>query len=419
MSEPNAPSSRRPRFSSYEWRLLVFLSVATFFEGYDFFALAQILPSLRADFDLSRGEAGILYGIVNLGTLLAYVLVRRADRWGRRRVLSLTIAGYTISTFLSGLAPEAVSFTLLQLVARTFLIGEYCISMVYAAEEFPAARRGFVVGLIQAFSSLGAIFCAAVTPVLLSTPVGWRSVYFAGIIPLALLAYLRRNLRESRRFEADVKGRTSTRSIFHVWHTPHRRRILQLGIIWSLTYACTNTVVAYFKEYAVSERGFSDGEVGAALSIAAIVAMPLVFLAGRIIDVLGRRRGALLVFSVFCAGVVGTYLSESRVVITASLVFATFGVSAVLAVLNAYGSELFPTEIRADSYAWANNLIGRVGYVIGPVVVGLAADTVGWGPAVTATAGMAALALVLILTLLPETGSRELEETASLEGAGS
>lgn len=49
MSEPLSPYLRR---------LLVFLSVATFFEGYDMFALAQILPSLRADFHITPAQSG-------------------------------------------------------------------------------------------------------------------------------------------------------------------------------------------------------------------------------------------------------------------------------------------------------------------------------------------------------------------------
>jgi MFS family permease len=71
--------------------------------------------------------------------------------------------------------------------------------MLIAAEEFPAARRGFVIGVIQAFSSLGSVLCAALVPALLATSLGWRAVYFVGVIPLLLLAWARRGLRETRR----------------------------------------------------------------------------------------------------------------------------------------------------------------------------------------------------------------------------
>ena len=43
-------------FTAYQWKLFLFLSVATFFEGYDFIALTQILPSLRQEIAKRKGE---------------------------------------------------------------------------------------------------------------------------------------------------------------------------------------------------------------------------------------------------------------------------------------------------------------------------------------------------------------------------
>ncbi len=93
---------------------------------------------------------------------------------------------------------------------------------------------------------------------------------------------------------------------------------------------------------------------------------------------------------------------------------ASASVSATFAVLNAFTTELFPTERRAEAFAWANNLLGRVGYVLAPALVGALAGRVGWGNAVSATAAFPLVALVLILCVLPETKGRELEETARL-----
>ncbi len=88
----------RAPLTSYQRRLIFFLSVATFFEGYDYFALAQILPTLRAEFNLSQSGAGWLVAVINFGTMIAAILVRRADAWGRRRVLTVTITGYTLAS---------------------------------------------------------------------------------------------------------------------------------------------------------------------------------------------------------------------------------------------------------------------------------------------------------------------------------
>jgi len=401
-------------FTPYQRRLFVFLSVATFFEGYDFIALTQILPNLRKDMGLGPEQGGYLVTFINLGTVIAYLLVRRADRWGRRRVLTVTIAGYTLFSFFSGLAPNVYAFGLLQMLARIFLIAEWATSMVIAAEEFPAVRRGMVIGVISAFGSLGSIVCAGVVPILLKTAYGWRSVYLVGIIPLLVLAYARRNLKETQRFSEQVlKGQSAaTRPFSHIWRTPHRRRVIEIGLIWSMTYVCTSTAVTFWKEFAVGERGLTDAQVGRAIAFAAVVSLPLVFLSGKLLDVIGRRWGAAVIFASSAIGTVACYSLHGELWLTLALIVGIYSSSAVLPALNAFTTELFPTDLRGDAFAWSNNLIGRISYVLSPMIVAQIAKHVGWGSAVGATAIFPLIALGLIFLLLPETRAKELEETA-------
>ena len=409
------PSKLTP-LTAYQWKLFAFLSVATFFEGYDFIALSQILPNLRADMGLDQGQGGMLVAFINAGTVLAYLLVRKADQWGRRRVLMITIVGYTVFTFLSGLAPNVWVFALLQLMARVFLIGEWAVCMVYAAEEYPADRRGMVIGVIQAFSSLGSIVCAGVVPLLLSSAYGWRSVYFVGVLPLVVVAVMRRKLQETQRFTTQVAadGGAGAQPFFRILGTPYRKRVFQLALIWGLTYVCTQNAITFWKEFVMGDRGWTDSQVSVAITIAAVGSMPLVFLSGKLLDLIGRRGGATVIFIAAAAGAAGAYSLHGRWPLTAALVLAIFGASAVLPVLNAYTSELFPTDLRGDAFALSNNLLGRIGYVLSPLAVGQAALHVGWGPAVSATALFPLLALGLILWLLPETRGQELEQTSAL-----
>ncbi len=406
--------------SAYHWRLFFFLSVATFFEGYDQIALTQILPELTDDLNVVASETGFTVAFINVGTILAYVLIRQADRVGRRRVLTITIAGYTIFSFLTGLAPNIYVFAACQLLARIFLIGEWAISMVYAAEEFPAAKRGLMIGLIQAFSSLGSVACAGLVPLMLSAPWGWRTVYFVGTVPLVLLAFARRSLRESSRFEAlPETERSEPKSLLRIWRTPYRSRMLQLALIWALTYICTQTAITFWKKYAVDDPSgphLDAGTVALVITIAAVGAMPLVFAVGRLLDWIGRRAGAAIIFVVTALSCVGAYtIHDNMVLTTLAVLGSVFGVSAVLPVLNAYNTELFPTHLRSDAFAWSNNLLGRLGYVAAPAMVGIAAGPHdAWGLPVALTAIGPILALVLILRWMPETRGKQLEETSAI-----
>ncbi len=403
------------RFTSYQWRLFAVLSIATFFEGYDFIALSQILPTLRAEFSLSETEGGMLASIISLGTIVSYVLVRMADRWGRRRVLLITITGYAIFTLLSGLSRGAGDFAAFQFTARVFLIAQWAVGMIFAAEEFPAERRAFVLGVIQASNALGVVTCAAVVPFLLTTPFGWRTVYFVGVLPILLVPYAARHIRESSRFEQHTSEMPviDTRP-FAIFRTPYRRRVLQMALIWGLTYMSTNTALLFWKEFAVAERGFSDHDVGRAVVIASVIALPFVFSVGRLIDHLGRRRSAALIYSVGIVAGVLAYQLRDFWALTACLTVAIVASIGLLTILNALTTELFPTSMRADAFSWANNLLGRIGYVIAPGVVGALAAELGWSTAVPLTSISLLIALGLIHRFIPETAGQELEDAAQL-----
>jgi len=101
--------------------------------------------------------------------------------------------------------------------------------------------------------------------------------------------------------------------------------------------------------------------------------------------------------------------------LTACLALGVFGATAVLPVLSSFNSELFPTALRGDAFGWANNGIGRIGHVLSPVLLGVAAESFGWGAAVRSTAIFPLIAAGLVLMSLPETAGCELEETSALD----
>jgi putative MFS transporter len=407
------PQAAKTPLTSYQRKLFVFLGVATFFEGFDYIALTQILPSLRREFGLSESQGGMLVGIIGVGAILSYPVIRQADVVGRRKILGITIIGYTLFSLASALTMNAWQFGAAQLCARIFLLAEYAVSMVYVVEEFPADRRAFAVGVLQGMNSLGSIVCAGVVPLLLRSPWGFRSVYVVGALPLLLLAWSRRGVRETTRFtERDAS--VAQPSIFHIFRTPYRARIPLLATITALTYLCTYIVVTFWKEFVVAERGFDDAMVSRAVMLAAVGSLPLVFYSGKLLDVLGRKPGAAVIFVAASGSTLLAYLAHGFWPLTLGLMGGIFAASAVLPVLTTYTLELFPTELRADAFGWSNNVLGRVTFVLGPPAIGFAAERYGFGPSVACTAIFPLLALFLIVTRLPETSGKELEEASAL-----
>jgi putative MFS transporter len=252
---------------------------------------------------------------------------------------------------------------------------------------------------------------------LLKTPLGWRSVYIIGVLPLLLLMYARRGLKETERFANRPKDAPLDPPLLDLLRGPHRRRVLELGAVWFLSYICTQNAVTFWKEFAIGERKMTDGQVGLIMTVAALVSMPMIFFAGRMLDALGRKRGAAVIYVAMILGVLGAYTFHGVVPLLVCMTLGIFGINAVLTVLNTFMTELFPTEVRGNAAAWSNNLIGRVGYCLSPLAIGQVVDDHGWGLPLRATTVFPLLALGLIFLLLPETNARELEETARVAEA--
>jgi putative MFS transporter len=153
------------------------------------------------------------------------------------------------------------------------------------------------------------------------------------------------------------------------------------------------------------------------ISVAAVVSMPLVFLAGKMLDSIGRRRGAAVIYIAAIVGVLGAYTFWGVVPLLVCMTVGIFGINAVLTVLNTFMTELFPTPVRGNAAAWSNNLIGRIGYVLSPLAIGQVVDQYGWGVPLRFSTLFPLAALGLIFLWLPETRGRELEEISKASAA--
>jgi putative MFS transporter len=224
-----------------------------------------------------------------------------------------------------------------------------------------------------------------------------------------IVMFARRGLRETRRFAEQAELR---QSLWAIWNSPYRRRMLEMSAIWFLTYIATQNAVSVWKDYAMNDLGWLEKRAAFVMQIGAVVALPLAFFAGKLLDVAGRKVGAVVILGSTAIGVAGSYTATSIGPLVVFLILTVLGVNSSLTVLNALTAELFPTSLRGNAFAWSNNILGRIGYWGSPFVIGAFVDGRGWGPVLRVTSIFPLLALALVLWLLPETRSKELEETA-------
>lgn len=385
--------------------------MASFFEGYDFFIVTVSLPQIRHTFHLTQSQASLWLSVLYLGALPAILLSRRADLYGRRRLLILSILGYTVATGSTAVAPTIAIFAGVQFFARVFLNSETALAWTMVAEELPAGARGFGFGWLAMLTALGSGLGALLYGALFA-PLGisWRWLYVVGIPPLLLIAYVRRRLPESGRFTS-AKGKGLLASRWHeILQKPHRRWLFLVCTTATLG-ALTTQASVFVIDFMETQRGLKPSAANLILVLSGALAIPTLVYSGSLSDRFGRKK-------------IGTSFAALRILGLLSLVFLArrpFWLFVTLAItfvgdfgswptLGAFSTELFPTRLRALGGAGHTvfRVIGQfVSFVLGSALITVTGSL---QRAVGILVVGPLLVIVITLVWFPETRGRELED---------
>jgi len=410
-----------PRSDRYLRLLLILLISATFFEGYDSSILALLLPNIQATFHVSEAVLGLTRIPIELGLFVAFFVARQSDRVGRRPLLLWSVVGYTIFAGLTALSWNIWAFTAFQFGSRVFLGAEFAVAITMVVEEFPVARRARALGTLLTFEGLGTIMVAVLLGLgLQNGRLDWRAFFLVGIVPLIILTFLRRRMHETERFVEQrakrERGEALPRMPFlAAWAPPYRRNLVLVGMVYLMRSIPFFAATAWWAYYAERERGFTTTEVAVYILVAYGIGCVGYYVCGRLMERIGRRPTAIIYFIGAVVFAVILFQTSDRVVAFFSLMLAVgFGLG-VQPVLSAFGTELFPTEIRGQSAAWVRNWFEIAGYVFGPALVGILGDhatgAIGnIGDTVSLLMIMQLPGIFLIWRHMPETKGRELDE---------
>jgi len=146
---------RPPALTQRQWNVLGLVSLVSLFETYDVYLFSLNLAHIQRELGIAESQLGWLGSMVRAGALGAVLVTLAADRYGRRRLLLVTVLGYTLLTGATALAPNATWFVAFQTLARVFSAAESMLAVVVIAEEFDAAHRGWGIGALSAIGACG------------------------------------------------------------------------------------------------------------------------------------------------------------------------------------------------------------------------------------------------------------------------
>ncbi|MHB8340278.1 MAG: MFS transporter [Mycobacteriales bacterium] len=356
---------------------------------------------------LSGTQLGLGLAALRLASLAGLPLAGLADRYGRRFVMLASCGAGLALTAVAGASPGYWWFVAVFALGRPLLSAAAALAQVSVAEQTGAADRSAGVALVAAGYAVGSGFTAILSG-LAGRALGFRGVIGLAAVPLVVLPWIGRHVKESDRFTFALRADSPRLPVWGAVAPPFRRRLLTVAVLAFAVAAVSGPATSFFFLYVQNVRRISGPATAGLVAVAGVTGFAGL-LAGRwLADRLGRRPtaaaglGALVLFGVL------TY-SGSAVRAALGYVLAVLAGAVFAPAAGALVNELFPTSVRASVAGWqlAASVLGAV---TGLVAFGAIAD-VGDRFAIAALITfLPVLPVAGLFWLLPETRGREPED---------
>lgn len=372
---------------------------ALIFDGFDLTIYGTVLTTLMADPShigaLDATTAGTLGSYALIGVLIgALICGSIGDYVGRRRIILVGIAWFSIGMFVTSLSTSIFAFGALRLITGIGLGAILATAGATIAEFAPAGRRNFYNAVVYSGIPAGGVLAALLGMILLE-PLGWRGLFMIGATPILFLLPIaffklpespRWLLSRGRREEAEAlslktgtplleevvvqkAGATPAKTGFGaVFSSQFRVGAILLGFMsfsgLLLTYGL-NTWLPKIME------GYGYGKT---YSLAFLLVLNSgAVIGGVVASKLADRRGPqFIVSTTFVIAAITLVLMTFHFPLPVLFMFiAVAGVGTLGTQVLIYGftSNYFTTNARAAGVAWCSGF-GRLGGIFGPLIGG-------------------------------------------------
>jgi SHS family lactate transporter-like MFS transporter len=166
-------------------------------DAFDFFLLVFVLKDVAREFGVERHVvAWAITLTLALRPIGAFIFGRLADRFGRRPILMLDVALYSLMAFASAFAPNLTAFLVIRALFGVAMGGEWGIGASLTMETVKPEARGLVSGILQSGYPTGYLIASLVYAAFYDV-IGWRGMFMIGLLPALLVLYIRRHVPES------------------------------------------------------------------------------------------------------------------------------------------------------------------------------------------------------------------------------
>ncbi len=428
VSDPERDDAR-PCHQASTRKIVAASAFGTIIEWYDFFVYgtAAALVFGRLFFPVSDPTVSTLAGLSVYAVgyvarpLGGIIFGHFGDRVGRKSMLVLSMVLMGFGTFLVGVLPTyeqigilaPVLLVLLRLLQAVGLGGEWGGAVLLVSESAPAQRRGLFGSFVQLGNPTGRLIATGVFALAARLPEGdflswgWRIPFLASALLIVVGLVIRFQIDETPEFQKLREGkRTAKMPVVEALSKYRRETTIAVGL--KLTeVAWVGILTVFAVTYLTQQLGMQRSVVLDAVTLATLIELFVMPLAGWLSDTIGRRKiylvgtvfGILLAFPIF-------WLFETRdvTIVTWSIVAGICLCQAVVFALHAsFMPELFGTNVRYSGISLGFQLGAAIGGGLTPVV---AAAIVAWSGGATWPVSLMLVTLG-VLTFIAVLSTRE------------
>jgi MFS family permease len=402
------------KLSRYQWTVFAAAWLGWGFDVFDGLLFNYVAPNAiptLLDIPLGSPEAkaatlqwnGILTSLFLLGWAAGGVLFGPiCDRFGRKRVLMITMLLYAVGTASCAFVTEMWQLILVRIVASLGIGGEWAAGSAMVAEVVPEESRVEAGALLYTSAPFGLFLATWVNAEVAGDwfrhdPANsWRYVLLFGLLPAAVAFVVRLFLKEPEKWQSATAAAAPARlrEIFEPALRPRTLSALIVAIIALITWWSCNAfipvVATTMAQHAALERALDAAattQLVESWKTIATSAFNLGGLVGTLLTIyFAKRFGRRTMYTVyFAAAAISLMVTfgvdfppEVRLYLYFFIGLTVFG---IFGSFTFYLPELFPTRLRSTGAGFCYN-IGRVIAAVGVFAVGAVAAAGRGDPAI-------------------------------------